>query len=652
MSEGLGKLESFNEDAALAFPLRGKATMTDKPEKVDLASPDLTAQQRAALLSLFPGVLQDGVLDAAKLGDLLGVDVTVPASGRDGYGLVWAGKSEAVRSLQMSSRASLVPDIDRSVEWDTAQNVFIEGDNLEVLKLLQKAYNDKVKVIYIDPPYNTGKGDFVYNDDFRDGLKGYLAFAGLKDANGNLVSTVSASEQRAGGLHSRWLSMMYPRLQLARNLLTPDGVIFISIDDNEVATLRLLLDEVFGPENFVENYIWESNFRPDNSSPIERENSQHVLCYARSKDKLGRLVGAQKKTEGLPSLTKNSMKPSTIRLEPDWVDFGVPDGEYGPGELGGGYILEDRIAVQGGKALSPFRLTGRVIWSQGYLEAQIAAGTRIVIKGATFVPYSKKAETAALPPTSLIPRDDVGDVLAGNAELRALFGRVPFNHPKPTSLIRYLVNAVTHDDRSSLVLDFFAGSGSTAHAVALLNAEDGGSRRTISVNLPEPTDPASDAAALGYTNVAQVTHARISKVLGQVEGAKAQGLRTFLLAESNFVQPSPEGSAGELVLIESTLKATDLNEHAVTAEVLLKEGVTLDVPWETHYVDETKVVVAGKVAVVLSLDITKEVVEAALKLTPESGVVVFLEDGFAGRDAVKTNAVTDANKLGIRLKTV
>lgn len=231
--------------------------MLDEPEAVDLSTPDIAAANRRALKALLPGVIADGVLHATSLGELLDIPVTAPVDARERFGLMWAGKHEAVRSLLTPSRATLVPDLERSVDFDTARNVFIEGDNLEVLKLLQKAYNDKIKLIYIDPPYNTGN-DFVYNDDFSNGLRGYLAYTGQLDQEGNRTS---ASSETSGRRHSRWLSMMYPRLVLARNLLTQDGVLAVSIDDNEYANLRTILDEVFGSENFLNAFVWVSNIK-------------------------------------------------------------------------------------------------------------------------------------------------------------------------------------------------------------------------------------------------------------------------------------------------------------------------------------------------------------------------------------------------------
>jgi adenine-specific DNA-methyltransferase len=621
--------------------------MTAEPDMVDLSTPELAGEKLAALEELFPGVVADGVLDAARLGELVDLKVAGLKDGRERYGLMWAGKQEAVQSLLRPCRGTLVPDVDNSVNFDTAENVFIEGDNLEVLKLLQKSYNDKVKVIYIDPPYNTGK-DFVYDDDFRDGLRGYLEYSGQLDDDGNRRS---ADADVAGRRHSRWLSMMYPRLVLARNLLTQDGVIFISIDDNEVATLRMVCGEVFGEENFVENYIWESNFRPDNSSSIERENSQHVLCFARNRNQLGRLVGGQKKTEGLPSLTKNSMGVTTLRLNPEWVDLSLPDGAYGPGDQGSGYSLEDRLVIDGGKAQGSFGLSGRLIWSQNYLEDQVADGTRIIIKGTGFVPYSKKSSTAVLPPTSLISRDEVGDVLAGNAELRSLFDKVPFNHPKPTSLIRYLVNAVTHDDKSALILDFFAGSGSTMHAISLLNQVDGGARRTISVNLPEPVPEGSVAAEMGFAVVSDITWARIQAVMGSVDGSREQGLRTLALRRSNFVRHEAESDAANLLALSAgTLVSDEFDMYAVAQEVFLKEGVRLDAPWEWSSADGADVVSADGVAIVLTRDLTDGVVKEVMDSMPR--VLVFLEDGFEGNDSVKANAFFACQQAGIIMKTV
>lgn len=357
--------------------------MTDGINEVPSTTLDLQTQLAQTLRELAPEVLADGKVDVAKLKELLSDDAETES---ERFGLFWPGKRRAQRAAQEPTTATLKPVKDQSREWDTTKNVFIEGDNLEVLKVMQKHYHGKIKMIYIDPPYNTGK-DFVYPDNYKEGLAAYLEFTKQVDEGGKKLSTNSES---VGRYHSNWLNMMYPRLKLARNLLTQDGLIFISIDDHEVANLRLALDSVFGESNFVENYVWESNFRPDNSSRVERENAQHILCFARNKPAIRGLVGAQKATEGLPSLTKSSMRESTLRLERQWVEFQIPDGNYQAGDLGSGYRLETDVTISGGVAEAEFLLTGRVIWSQAYLESQVADGTKIVIKGVGFVPYSRK----------------------------------------------------------------------------------------------------------------------------------------------------------------------------------------------------------------------------------------------------------------------
>lgn len=352
----------------------------------------------------------------------------------------------------------------------------------------------------------------------------------------------------------------------------------------------------------------------------------------------------------------SKMPPVTITLGPDDVDFDIPDGHYGPGDMGGGYYLPAEVVVSEGKATAPFELTGRIKWSQGYLAEQVAKGTRIIIKSATFVPYSRKAETAPLPPTSLlpkdlIPRDSVGDVLASNAELRALFdGKNPFDYPKPTSLIKFLVNAVAHNDPDAIVLDFFAGSGTTAHAVALLNKDDDGRRRSISVTLPEPTPTDSIASQMGFEHVSEITVARIKRVMDADPAFRAQGLRVYALGLSHFRDHSVDD--GELNLAPSTL-ADDVDDwYAVAAEVLLKEGVSLDAEWVEHKFDTVSAHQSGGVVVVIGKGLDMATAETVFDLDPKPHVVVFLEDHLAGHDALKANLVASTRSRGITVKTV
>lgn len=638
--------------------------MTDESHKVDLETPDLAAENRAALSTLFPGLLDDGVLDAAKLGQLLDTPVAQVPDGRERYGLQWAGKHEAIRSLLAPGRGALIPDVSAVPGFDTGRNVFVEGDNLEVLKLIQKAYNDKVKLIYIDPPYNTGN-DFVYNDDFSDGLRGYLRYTGQLDEEGNRVSTDVDS---TGRRHSRWLSMMYPRLVLARNLLTQDGVIFVSIDDNEVAALRLLLDEIFGPENFLGTFVWVSNIKGRQISGAGPAGTKEYLhAYARNIDEVGSFRASATFLKSLmpsvykgfnyktksddrgPYVTKNELYNTNSAFNEATRPNLVFDIYYNPdsGEvktepvserhLHDGFVkIPPKQNNNGVNKYHAFRWSRQKVEAERYdLEfGESASGWRV---------YTKVRDVDS---TSV--KDILMDVStnAGADDIKEV-GINPnwYDYPKPVGLIQLLVALATEPD--SLVLDFFAGSGTTAQAVAAQNAVDGGRRRSLCVNLPEPLDPSSEAAKAGLSTVADLSWARISAAFATISGARAEGLRRFSLGQSNFRLPA---ESDKLDLSGSTLVHEEADWQAIVAEVVLKEGVPLDEAWERHELAGAEVVVADGVAVVLSDKIDDDLVEGALNIAPR--VVVFMEDGFAGADAVKANAFTNAKNAGITMKTV
>ena len=487
-----------------------EANSTTKPADFELA------RLRTALPEYFD---MDGDFRLDRLQEVLSsAEVSMT---REGYELKFLGKSYAKYLTSTRPETVIVPDMEHNTNTTNAasENLYIVGDNLDALKHLLRSYAGKVKCIYIDPPYNTGSDGFVYVDDFGFSAKDLAEKVGLDEDEAERVMALHGKSS-----HSAWLTFMYPRLELAKDLLADDGVIFVSIDDNEQANLKLLCDEIFGEANFIENYVWESSFRPDNSSRIERENAQHVLAYARNKSAITSLVGAQRSTEGLPSLTKSSMNPSTLEFQPDWVDLQIADGLYRAGERKSGYVLESDLVVENGRAEAAFKLTGRMIWGQRYLEEQIANGTRIVIKGDGFVPYSRKLETAALAPTTLIPRGSVGDVLAANAEVRALFGEQVFSHPKPTTLVSYLLNTVIASDKNALVLDFFSGSGTTAHSVMSINSQDSGSRKFIAVQWAEEVPPGSVAEGSGYATIDEVGRERIRRAAEAVRSASSAGI--------------------------------------------------------------------------------------------------------------------------------
>lgn len=629
--------------------------MTDEPDKVDLETPDLAAEHRAVIEALLPGVIRDGMLDPAQLAELIDLPLMNAPDGRERFGLQWAGKSEAIRSLLAPGRGSLAPDFEKSIDFGDAQNVFIEGDNLEVLKLLQKAYNDEVKLIYIDPPYNTGN-DFVYRDDFRDGLRGYLRYTGQLDDEGNRLS---ADIDAGGRRHSRWLSMMYPRLVLARNLLAQDGVLFVSIDDNEFSNLRLLLDEVFGPENALGCITVVSNLKGRSDDKYFATAHNYLLAYQRSSfaprgvpmpdayrddypeaDAEGnrfRLQGLRKRGNSARREDRPSMHyPFYV----DPISGGVAL------EKGGDFTIEVVPRLSDGT-------DGRWRWGRETAQSRLdELMARQVGPNRRWDVFQIDALERGGTERRVIPKTvwDGPEVAneAGTLELRRLMGKRVFETPKPTGLIRQILqHTVSEDD---LILDFFAGSGSTAHAVALMNAEDGGTRRVISVNIPEPTAGSSDAHRHGYETVSDITLDRLARVIEQVPGAKKQGLRVYRLSESAFLDLAPED--GELTLSSSTLRPGVDNLYAVAAEVLLKEGVPLDTPWVEHEYGEVSVQVSGPVAVVAGGGLDVATAERVFNLNPKPHVVVFLEDDLAGQDALKANLVANARSHGITVKTV
>lgn len=650
-------------DSLLMHDEREWGRMTDEPDKVDLETPDLAAENRAALSELFPGLLDDGVLDAAKLSELLDTPVAQVADGRERYGLQWAGRQEAQTALLAPSRAALAPRVDTPPGFDSAKNVFIEGDSLEVLKLLQKAYNDAIKFIYIDPPYNTGN-DFVYADDFNDGLKAYLEYTGQTDESGNRTS---AKSDATGRRHSKWLSMMYPRLVLARNLLTEDGVLAISIDENEVHQLKLLLDDhVFGPENHVNTFIWVSNLKGRQISDGGAVGThEYILLYARNIERLQQFRGSQSELSKLmpsvykgsgykeraddrgPYVTKNELYNTNGKFNERTAPTMVFRIHYNPttGEVEVSDVDDPTVFPGFVTAMPHTNRRPGVNWHawrwsrKKVLEEH--QDLEFVVKDGKLRIWTKIRDVDGTALKDLV----IGpSTTTGQSDLEALGLARMFDTPKPVSLLRVLVSATTSS--GDTVLDFFAGSGSTGHAVALQNSLDGADRRWLMINLPEPVNPESEAATAGFEKVSDITLRRLTTVLETVHRASDAGLRALTLMPSNFRQQDSDQS--ELDLSPTTLLSTRWD--AVALEVLLAEGVSLDEKWERHEAAGGEIVEADGVAVVLSDKVDNALVEAALNLAPR--VVVFMEDGFAGADAVKANAFTNAKNAGITMKTV
>lgn len=562
---------------------------------------------------------------------------------KEKYQLTWPGKKEAILLANTRTTKTLRPIKEKSVDFDNTENIYIEGDNLEALKILQESYLNKIKCIYIDPPYNTGN-DFIYNDNFNKNTNDELEDSGQVDEEGNRLVTNTESN---GRFHSVWLSMMYSRLKLARNLLTEDGVIFISIDDNEADNLKKLCDEIFGETNFIENYIWESTFRPDNSSPINRKNSEFILCYAKNKQRIKRLIGGKSVSEGLPSLTKNSMKESTLYFKAGVVDTFLPDGFYKSGEKDG-YYLHNDVEVKDGKIITDFSLTGRVIWGQNYLDEQLKRGSKIIIKNESFIPYTKKSEPTIQSPNKLLPKSIVGDVLKANAEREKLFDKKVFDYPKPTSLIKYLLSFI--DDKKFITLDFFSGSGTTADSVLQLNAENNENRKFIMIQVPEKCNENSEAYKDGFETICDIGEERIrraSKKIKEETNANIDyGFRVYKIDSSNmkdvYYKPNDLEQA-QLNLFETNVKEDRTNEDLLT-QIILDLGLTLDLKIEEKNILSNKVYYVAENSLVACFDknIDMNIIDEICKCKPLK--IVFKEECF-NTDNLKINVQEKIKKL-------
>ena len=638
----------------------------DVPEKISIQTDPSSQSLLEEFSNLFPGVIQDGVVDVARLGEVLGLPTAGNADTKERFGLMWAGKAKAVEALQAQSMASLAPDLENSIDFETAQNVFIEGDNLEVLKLLQKSYNDKVDLIYIDPPYNTGN-DFVYSDDFSDSVKQYLEVTNQIDGDGNRLV---ANSDVSGRKHSNWITMMYPRLTLARNLLTDDGSIFVSIDDNEISNLRLLMDEIFGPENFVGQFIWAAGRK--NDSKFVSTSHEYIVVYSRNMIALKSEVGEWRtRKEGLDEIYKQFEKLSkSLHSDYDAISRGLkewfkalPDDnpskrhkQYSLVDHRGVYFA-DNISWPGGggpkyAVLHPRTRKPCKVPSRGWLFSEERISELIDDDRIHFghdessVPCAKAYlfDREYEVPYSVFYQDG----RAATKRLRTFLDGALFDNPKDELVLQRIVEFASKKD--GIVMDFFAGSGTTGHAVALQNERDGGTRKFVLVNAPEATDEKSIARAEGFEKVSEITRLRLQKVIETVPSAGISGLRSFSLTGSSFVAAGELVDGGLPLLNEATLRKDATNDE-IASEVFLKQGVSLDEPWVKKKYGKAAVIQAGRVSVVLAKEITDEVVDAAIADDSVS-TIVFLEDGFAGRDAVKANAHFSFKQKNKTMKTV
>lgn len=664
------------------------------PEKFDLRSLDLAAEKRAELLRLFPECATDGgKVDFERLKAALGEQID---AGKERYGLTWPGKAACFQTIQRPSLATLRPKAGESVDFDTTQNVIIEGDNLEVLKLLQKSYLGKVKMIYIDPPYNTGN-DFIYPDNYTESLQTYLEYTGQVDAEGRKFSTNTEAD---GRFHSKWLNMMYPRLYLARNLLREDGVIFISIDDSEAPALRALCDLVFGEDNFVAQLVWEKSKKGD--AKLIAVNHEYVVAYCR--DRRATIDAGQwrKRKPGVDEvLSKYQQLRSQFGADHANIESAMrswygslSDADprrahkhYRWSDDRGLYFADNFAGPDDGRASRPRHdifhpVTGRPCkkpstgwrWDEDRTKAAMAAQPPLIHFGPDESTIPCRKSYLHLIDSEPFQSVFYKDGRAATLELEKLLAGGLLEFPKDKEVLREFLELTTSTD--SVVMDFFAGSGTTAQAVLEANAADQGRRRFVLVQLPEPTKSKKDdgtwiesaAWKAGYPTIADITKERVRRVIKNLNDAdKGQlrapndpkpdrGFRVFQLAPSNFKPWDGDGSKDATALqqqlfahVEHVLP--DRSEQDLLYEILLKDGFELTTPVETFEVRGFRVhsVAGGELLLCLQDKLTHELIQDLAERRPSR--VVFLDRGFRGNDQLKANAAKlFASKAGDNFK--
>ena len=625
--------------------------MSEMNNEVPATTPNFTTEAASKLAELFPEIVADGKINLDTLKSLLDADVE---DARERFGLTWPGKRDAIRAAQTPTTATLMPDKENSVDWDTTQNVFIEGDNLEVLKVLQKHYYGQIKMIYIDPPYNTGN-DFVYSDNYADSIGAYLELTGQTDEGGKL----SSNSESAGRFHTNWLNMMYPRLKLAKNLLRADGVLALSIDDDEMPRVRLLLEEIFGENNFYANICWQKKYSPANDAKRFSDMHDFVIIVSRS----------DKFTRGLFPRTEENNKPYKH-------DDDDGRGRYRTGDLSvRTYSAANDFPIANPNTDVVYSPPAGRCWlfSKQKLTELISENRIYWGKDGTGAPqlkrYLSEVQQGTVP-TTWWDFNFAGHNDESRKEIRTLFGTTSvFDTPKPTKLIRRLLQVLTTGAEDEIVLDFFAGSGTTADAVIQQNAEDLGQRKFIQVQLPEPLPEKARAVDWHPQTITDVTRERIrragtrtleeeAKKLGGRADYLDVGFRAYKLVDTNFAKWRANSGVSEEGLVDLFTELADsADDHArpeaLLTEVLLKLGFSLTEKIETTEVAGLNVfsVADGLLMAYMDEHVQPTLDQLRALVAKEPERLVVLEDAFQGNDELKTNLVQECRAHNVDLWT-
>ena len=638
-------------------------------------SENLVNQNIEHLKQIFPEVFSEGKVNFETLRQLLG-DLDVLDEGEEKYGLNWHGKKKARQIALIPSLGTLLPSVDKSINWNNAQNIAIEGDNLEVLKLIQKSYANKIKMIYIDPPYNTEK-DFIYPDNFVEGLDSYLSYTGQKEDDKWTVS--NSGREKAGRKHTNWLSMMYPRLKLARSLLSSDGAIFISINEKEIANLRLICDEIFGEKNLLCQFSWRTDGNFDNQAKFKYCH-EYILAYAKDESAFPHPATIDPnvpqdskifKPYIRNTIVKNGPKnpPSEVIL-PKGFPCAINEGKIQLRDNAWPYYLSES-EISHGILVSEVRVYSG--WSsKDLLEQYIQNNCQPILdsKGqeTTFEITATGAieaiKTRGEPSHVISTLSDLGGPQKATAEVEVT-GAIFDDYPKPLKLIKYLLTM--HNSKDFTVLDFFAGSGTTAHAVLELNKEDGGNRKFITVQLPQPTLKLDDAGKIinteaskkGFETISEICTQRIRGAIQKIYGDQDEvGCKVFKLAQSNIQPWNPDPTDLEAALLESENHLIEgRTEQDILYELLLKRGIDLATPIEERKVGEKTIYSIGYGATFACLNekilasdvesIAQVINDWYQELAPGNKPHIFFRDSAFENDVVKTNLAAILQQNGL-----
>ncbi|MCD4811379.1 site-specific DNA-methyltransferase, partial [bacterium] len=623
---------------------------------------------------VIPEAFTEGLIDWEKLKAALGEDIEFK---NERYVLNWAGKSDAFRVLQSPTTATIAPDRDESANFDDTENILIEGENLEVLKVLQKSYFGKIKMIYIDPPYNTGNDNFIYPDRFSETKEEYLGRIGDKDEAGYMTreGLFRKNSKDSGHYHSNWLSMMYPRLFLARNLLKNDGVIFVSIDDREFHNLRLLMNEIFGEENFIANFIWMNEGNIDNQSRIKR-NHEYVLMYAKNEENIGHPPVIDPNIPQSSKLYKDYIENTIVKngqgnpVSSIKLHKGFPtsfkEGKIEPKEdfypkLNAtinvkDYKTQNEITVSSGWSSKDIFTRFLDNELKPVIDTKGQETTFYLSNTGAIIVKKKRLEQQSHVLTIL---RNMGTVQEASKSLEEL--GVEFSYPKPAKLIKYFVQVA--DDIEGIFLDFFAGSCTTAHAVLDLNKQDNGTRKFICVQLPEKCDEKSEAFKAGYKTIADIGKERIRRVIKKIKDSENgklpfvktkqdMGFKVFKLQSSNFkiwrgdnIKDGKQLEKHMQLRLDSVKK--DAVEENMLFELLLKSGRNLNSTIENT--NDYYRINDGEMIIALS-KIDEKIVDSILENKPQ--IFITLDRLFKNNDQLKTNTLLQMKDAGIEFKVV